>query len=556
MSAVDRAKRVDQQTPTFKRLEPELDSVTSDMEARTGLVDWPSIHRPLDLPEPMSALRRVWLVGAGLFGLQFIALVLWSWHLWTRFALTNDMATFGQAFSQIGTGHLNPYETTFPYYYPHWGYPFYQSHFEVLMWPLALLYTLTHSLFTLLVVQDLALAAAGAGALRWGIDVLESRWPTRRRGASIVAAGLILLLLVNPWTYWAASFDFHFQTIAACFAVLAGLDAWNGRKRAWIWIVLVLACGDVAATYAIAVGLIAIVTTRKSRWMGLEFIGASVVWLMLITLVHSGKGSDLSGGYGYLAGHPVREGLPGVLAILAGVVTHPSRPLSVLRGRWHPIYQYLAGSGLIGVGSAVGLIPVLVVLLANGLNSSPIYVTHLAAFQNVLIVFFMGVGAVAVLVWLSRRSWRGAMVLVTAIGLAALVQACVVSVHVTPQSRTMFAAVSAPTSAELARVEGQVPASDEAVVSQGVIGRFGARQYVYPFGSPFVGGQSVPIHGHTIFFVFTPTAGVEIATPTATDHAVSDLRHLGARTIANSHGVIALVWHPPQHTTQFQLADQ
>jgi hypothetical protein len=489
------------------------------------------------------------------FALQFVALLFWSWHLWTRFDLTNDMATFGQAFSQIGTGHLNPYETTFPHDYPHWGYPFYQSHFELLMWPLASLYTVTRSLFVLLVVQDLALAVAGLAALRWGLDVLWRGWPDGRRGASLVAAGLIIVLVVNPWTIWTVSFDFHFQTIATCFAVLAARDAWNGRQRAWLWVALVLACGDVAATYVIAVGLIAILTNRKMRWTGVGFIGTALVWLMLIGVLHAAKGSSLSAGYGYLAGHNVKDGLPGMAAILAGLGTHPHRAFLVVDGRWHQMYQYLAGSGLIGIASFIGLVPVLSVLVVNGLNSNSIYVSHIAAFQNVFIVFFMGVGAVSVLTWLARRRRRGALALTVVVGLAALVQACVVSSLVAPQARTTFAAVSAPTAAAVASVRGQIPPTAEGVVSIGVIGRFAERPYLYPYGYTFPGGQSVPIHTRTVYFVFTRVTGVQSASVEVTDRAVQQLVQLGARIIVDSNELVALVWNPPSQVKELQLAD-
>jgi hypothetical protein len=515
--------------------------------------DLPPAEVPLSYRS--ERLRTVWYGGAAIFGVQFVALLLWSWHLWTRFDLTNDMATFGQAFSQIGTGHLNPYETTFPYYYPHWGYPFYQSHFELLMWPLALLYTVTRSLFVLLVVQDLALAVAGAAALRWGIDYLERRWPADRRGAPVVAAGMIVLLVVNPWTYWAVSFDFHFQTIAACFAVLAARDVWNGRQRAWLWMALTLACGDVAATYVIAIGVIALVTNRKARWTGVGFVAAALLWLILVGAVHSGKGSSLSAGYSHLAGHSVDNGLAGIVAVLGGLVAHPHRALSVLGGRFGDLYQYLAGSGLIGIVSAFGLVPVLVVLIPNGLNSDSIYVSHIAAFQNIVIVFFMAVGAVAVITWLVRCQWRGAVALASAIGIAALIQACVVGGLVAPQARTMFATVNAPTAAELAKVYRLVPAKAEAVVSVGVIGRFAARRYLYPYGYGFAGGQAVPIRTRTVVFVFAHGAGIQSAPVAASDQAVHLLRRLGARTIADSHDVVAMEWSPPAHVTELLLPD-
>ena len=98
---------------------------------------------------------------------------MWSGHLWSRFDETSDMGTFSQAWSQIATGHLNPYETTFPYNYPHYGYPFYQSHLELMMWPLAILYFVWPHAIDLLVVQDLAIAGAGLVGLRWALEMLD-----------------------------------------------------------------------------------------------------------------------------------------------------------------------------------------------------------------------------------------------------------------------------------------------------------------------------------------------------------------------------------------------
>jgi hypothetical protein len=299
----------------------------------------------------------------------------------------------------------------------------------------------------------------------------------------------------------------------------------------------------------------AVLTNRKMRWTAVGFIGAALGWLMLIGFVHAAKGSSLSAGYGYLAGHTVRDGLPGMVAILAGLATHPHRALSALNARWHDLYQYLAGSGLIGVVSVIGLMPVLVVLTANGLNANSIYVSHIAAFQNIVIVSFMAVGAVSVLAWMARRRRRGAMALASAIGLAALIQACVVSAHVAPQARTMFAPVSAATAAEVGRVYGQIPPASEAVVSIGVIGRFAAHSFVYPYGYVFPNGQAVPIHGRTIYFVFTRAPGVQSVTPAATDRAVRQLEQLGAHVIADSAGVVALRWSPPAHLAGFVLSD-
>ena len=41
--------------------------------------------------------------------------------------------------------------------------------------------------------------------------------------------------------------------VAMPFAVLLARDLCNGRRRAWAWVLPLLACGDVAATYLAAV---------------------------------------------------------------------------------------------------------------------------------------------------------------------------------------------------------------------------------------------------------------------------------------------------------------
>jgi len=160
-----------------------------------------------------------------------------------------------QAWSLIGSGHLDPYQTTFAYNYPHYGFPFWQSHFEIVMWPLALLHLVWSSPFVLLIVQDLALAGTGLVALRFGLELLQAEWPVEVSGAPLIGIGLLVVLLANPWTYWTASFDFHFQPVGAIFVALCARDVWNGRRRAWWWAAAVLTCGDVAASYLIGLGI-------------------------------------------------------------------------------------------------------------------------------------------------------------------------------------------------------------------------------------------------------------------------------------------------------------
>jgi len=180
-------------------------------------------------------LRVAWYVGLGAFAVQFILLVLHSVYLWDHFDLTADFGQYSQAWQQIATGHLNPYDTTYAWNYPHYGYPFYQGDLELIMWPLSLLYWVWHSAFDLLLVQDAALAGAGLVAYRWVLEHLENHAPDRRFSL-LVGGSVLAVLLLQPWTYWAASYDYHSEPLATFFLVLAGRDLWSGRRRGWIWI--------------------------------------------------------------------------------------------------------------------------------------------------------------------------------------------------------------------------------------------------------------------------------------------------------------------------------
>lgn len=497
---------------------------------------------------PPPGLRLVWRIGVLAFGLQAVGLIVWSYHLWTRFDLTSDFATFYQTWHQIGTGHLDPTLTTFAYNYPHYGYPFWQSHFELLMWPLALLWAIVPSSFDLLVVQDLVLAGSGLVALGWALDLVRRDWPLSRRTGTWVGAGVLVVLLVNPWVYWTASYDFHFQPFATLFVLLAGRDIWAGRRRAAVWVVLALLCGDVAATYVLALGISALVASRATRRWGIGLIAASVVWLALIGLVGSGKGSSLPTSYGYLAHGTVRNGVLGLFAIGTGILLHPAAPLRVIHERLGDIAKYVASAGFVGIFSAIGLPMTVIVLGANGLNASAVFVGSIASFQSLVVVVFLAVGAAEVLCWIAGPP-RVGLFLAGAVGVVVLGLAIGWSVHWTPKARTL-SKVDAATASRLARVLRAVPDRAEVISSQGVFGRFGNHAWVYPFLDAFGNGQTVPIRGHPVVFVFTD-AGIELATPAQTAASESYVVHtLHARPLVEvGGGVTAYLWYPPEGVT-------
>ena len=99
-------------------------------------------------------------VGLALFGLQFVGLLALGAIAYRRFTVGKDFGIFNQAWSQIGSGHLYPYSTIR-------DVPFLKNHFELIMWPVALLYPVVHSAFALVVLQVLALVGTEVVAFTW-----------------------------------------------------------------------------------------------------------------------------------------------------------------------------------------------------------------------------------------------------------------------------------------------------------------------------------------------------------------------------------------------------
>src|SRR3984885_7194545 len=497
-------------------------------------------------------LRTAWFVGVAVFAVQLVLLVVHSEYLWNHYDLTADFGQYSQAWQQIATGHLSPYDTTYPWNYPHYGYPFYQADLELIMWPLALLYWVWPHAIDLLLVQDLALAGAGLVAYRWALEHLQIHAPSRR--FAVVVGGCVLgILVLQPWTYWAASYDYHSEPLATLFIMLAGRDLWTDRRRGWIWVGLALMCGNVAASYVVGLGIAALICGRR-RWRGgAALVLVGIVWLALVGIVHSGKGAAL-GAYAYLADRTtVNDTFGGIVTIVAGMAAHSSITRHVLVGRFGQVYKFVGGAGTVGVFSAVGGALTVTVLLPSALNSSPGFISDVGGSQNYLAVVAGAVGVAMLATWLTRLGQArrpalraGLTALAVVLALGALVETAVMSAYWTPKSGQMFARVGSATASELAAVDSRIPPQAETIVSQGVVGRFAQRHNFYPYFDVYADGQTVPLFGRTVYVVLVPTEGLEAAPPTGTAGAVSLMRRLGARQIGDRDGVYAFAWQVPK----------
>jgi uncharacterized membrane protein len=219
---------------------------------------------PIELDNPGAIVktgkarwRRMILVGGtAVFGFQLLFLLANSLRIYHRFALTQDFASYYQAWFLIAHGHFSPYDSIF-------GMPFLKSHFELLLWPLFLIYWLYPHGVTLLWLQDLAMVGAEIVALLWALDAMD-RHPDLGLPPRVVAsAGMVALLVLNPWFYRSAAFDFHLEAFATLFAVLAARNMYGGRHpRALLWVAVLLLCGDLGGLYAAGLGLSAILSGR------------------------------------------------------------------------------------------------------------------------------------------------------------------------------------------------------------------------------------------------------------------------------------------------------
>ncbi|HEX4245868.1 MAG TPA: DUF2079 domain-containing protein [Acidimicrobiales bacterium] len=523
-------------------------------------------HSPGDEGSRDEGLHWVRRIGYGLLALQLVVMLVAGARLYSNWDVTNDFALYSQAWYLIAHGHLNPYSTVDQI-------PFWRNHFELIMWPMSLTYWLHSSPVDLKWLQELASVASEAVAFRWVLDALGRH--RRSIPAAPVALGFIVVLLVNPNFYQADWFDFHFQSFATLFLVLAARDLYNGRTgRALIWAAIMLTAGDVAATYAIGLGVAALVCSRETRRAGAALIAGGVVWIVLISSLHANVGSDLQGGLAYLAnGSSVT-----IFTIVAGMVTHPGRWVHVLAQRWHPILDNLTTGGVVGIAAPWALFIGIVVLVPNALQTNIGYIK--SPFQNFPIYIIVPVGTVLVLEWTARRNrlWfaastskaadpgagpgsslttdeprrrRGVVVATGIVGLGLFGLALYSSIPNLSTAKSDWFVNPPATAAALDTARSQIPPEAQVIASSAISGRLSQRKSIYAW---FAVPQHFPITETAVYFVFVPNDPLQPIPRQSTAAAVAYTTQLsGARLVFHRAGVIMVRWQPPPGTQSIVL---
>jgi hypothetical protein len=464
-------------------------------------------------PQGYQLWRRVRLVGYVLLGLQLVGYLVWSAVLYQHFSVTWDFSVTNQAWYLVAHGNLDPFSTALAKQY-------WRNDAEFIPYILAPLYWIFRTGMTLQWAQDLSLAGAELVAFTWLCD-LARRHCGERDAAWLSGFGL-LLFLVNPWLWSAISFDVHNEMLAIFFAAFLAWDLSRGKRRAWLWVVLVLLGGLPTTTYVIGIGLGGVLASRRTRRMGAAITATGIAYLLVLALVHGEEG-------GSQALHPYISELSG----------HPLRLIELFWNMRTDIIANLAPSGLVGVGVPLILPLVLAVLVPNTIFG---YLFAEPIFQNVPLYVFVPVGTVAVIAWLCQRHRRVAFALASVVVAQAFGWAAVWGPQIPPQ----WLRISNTEAATLADVQARIPGSAEVVASQGIIGRLSGRTYAYTI---FGAGEVVPLRPDT-WFVITPASGIETVAPGTSMALIGELAGpLRARLVTHANGVWAFRLAPPPGIT-------
>jgi hypothetical protein len=485
---------------------------------------------PASWADSYPLAHRVLRAGYLLLAVQFAGFLAWSALLYHRAALSLDFATYAQPWYLIAHGNLDPYSTLA-------GLPFWQNDAEFMPWLLAPLYWLGHTDLLLSWAQDLSVAGAEAVALTWLCALARER--CRDRDAALLTGLGLALLVLNPWIWWTICFDVHEEPFVIAFTVLLAWDLMRGRRRAWLWIPLVLAGGAPSATYVAGLGLGGVLAGRRSRRMGAAMVAVGVGYSLLLVLVHGDAGVPLARHFGYLATHggPVPSNLS-LGGLVTGVTSHPVGLVQVLWDKRIDILANLAPGGLAGVATPMLAPLMLVVLLANTLSATVEFAEP--TFQTLPLYVLVPVGTVAILGWLLRRHRRTAWLAAGLLAAQALGWALVWA----PRTSAQWLRVSAPAAAILDGVRASIPGTAEVIASQGEIGAFSDRVGVYALN----GSGTLPVRPDT-WIVVTPTEGIQTASPATSMALIGELAGpLHAALVAQGDGVWAFRWTPPAGT--------
>lgn len=481
---------------------------------------------------------------AALLLTQLVGLIALSTFQWLRHDLTLDFGFYAQMWWSFGHGHWDPYSTVF-------GFSAIRNNLELIMWPLGLLAPISPSPLTLLYVQDAVLIATGWVALAWIDDAMAGRRLSTAARRYIVGAATVAVLL-DPWCYQTALFDFHTHALAGLFAVLSAREFLvSGRRRRWIWMLLLAATGTVGLLAAAGLALSLILSgPRRRRLEGAAVLTAALVVLAVASeyslLGAAGQVSAKS--YHYL--DPRGGTHPGLPGYTGGVILHASEVMKLLRSRLALGVLFLLPVGLVGLFRRWTFPVVAAVVAPAALASDPAFFRLQQAFQiwPALTIVLVGTAdflaeAVSRCRDVPGRSALRAPNMSRYVPAAWCAIGIATSVAVLRPEIPYWLNVSAPAAGTLDRAQAHIPPGAEVIATQGIIGRLADRRWIYAIKSSDL---LVPVHSRLVCFVVAPGAGIPAyVSPAEQTALLADIRELpGVHLLASGSGVVAYSWEP------------
>lgn len=490
---------------------------------------------------PLRWAARVGWLGLGIQLMLMIALNIVEQD---HFGLTLDDASYYQAFYLISRGHLDAFSSI-------QHFPWWKNNGEWITWPLALLSRPILNQTSFLTLEDLFLVGAGAVGLVWILDVVHRpTWP-----ASFprwVAVSLYVLLVgLNPWLYTSIAWAWHFEPFDVFVLMLAAYFIEHRQwKRAAVFVALATLTGSTGAALLAGLGITTLLAGRRWRIAGLIVFVTGVATVLFLASLKL-QGGNVGHLYGYLVGSNLdaatRANLTGT-QILKGVVEHPNRLLSALWASRLNIYANLGPSGIIGFFSPWGLgVPFASLLLSEAELKLPI---GIPSFQNVAVYPFVTLGTILLLrrMALARRVPRYLPVALSGVVAA---NALLWAVVWLPRLPSEWLRVSKPAAEVLHRASEDIPPNAEVLASQGIIGAFSQRQWVFLFGP-----GRYQLKERIVYFVVTPNQGIE---PVRVSDALSAMAYvaenLHATPVAHGGGAWVLRWYAPRGLRSFYIGE-
>ena len=268
-------------------------------------------------------------------------------------------------------------------------------HFEPMLFPVSLLYSIWPGPKTLQVLQILAVAS-GAYPAFW-----LARLRLRNEWASVAIA---LLYLLYPAQQNALIFDFHAVTFTSALLLFA-LYFMYTRRTGWLFVfsLLAMACKEEIPLVVACFGLWSMLLQRRWR-SGLLLVLLALIWTALgLLVIHSFSPlghSHLVARYSYLGSNP--------LQIAHTLLTHPVGMLKqhVLE-RNHLTYlsSLFAPAGYLPLLAPWVLVLALPTLLLNLFSTDPGMYSGIFQYnaEIVPILIFATIEAIVLLLWLAQR---------------------------------------------------------------------------------------------------------------------------------------------------------